>query len=78
MRIAEKNVCAHLSYLVATRRQSLSRSNIFSTLWRCLYRVLQYPAGDFRPLRGGIQGVIPLAFNAALMMWKFRRKNIKI
>lgn len=32
MQIAEKKVCAHRSYRVAIRRQSLSFANVFSTL----------------------------------------------
>ena len=36
--------------------QSLSFENRFSTLWRCLYMVLQYIAGSFRFALGGIRG----------------------
>ncbi len=39
MQIAEKKVCAQRSYRVAMRRPSFSLPNMFSTLWRCLYRV---------------------------------------
>jgi hypothetical protein len=34
MHMAEKKMCAHLSYRVAMRRQSLSFANRFSILWR--------------------------------------------
>ena len=34
MTMADMKVWAHLSYRVATRRQSLSLANMFSTLWR--------------------------------------------
>ena len=56
---------AHLSYLVAIRRQSLSLAKVFSTLWRCLYWRLQNVAGVLRPLRGGMHGVMPFALSAA-------------
>src|SRR5260221_9679485 len=41
------------------RRQSLSLANMFSTLWRCRYKVLQYVAGNRHLARGGMQGVMP-------------------
>mgnify|MGYP006883893613 CR=1 FL=1 len=36
--------------------QSLSFENRFSTLWRCLYMVLQYIAGNFRLLLAEYRG----------------------
>jgi hypothetical protein len=65
MQMAEKKVCAQRSYRMAMRRQSLSLANIFSTLCRCLYKVLQYVAGCLRFARGGMHGVIPRSINAA-------------
>jgi len=38
---------------------------MFSTLWRCLYVVLQNSAGAFLPFLGGMQGVMLLARRAA-------------
>ena len=41
MQIALKKVWAHRSYRVEMRRQSFSLANIFSILWRCLYKDVQ-------------------------------------
>ena len=45
--------------------QSLSFENRFSTLWRCLYMVLQYIAESFRFALGVIQGEMPRSIRAA-------------
>ena len=63
--IAAINMSARRSYLVAIRRQSFIFPNIFSTLWRCLYVILQNDAGAFLPFLGGMQGMMPLACRAA-------------
>ena len=52
--IASMKMSALLSYRVAMRLESLSLANMFSTLWRCLYCVLQKVAGDLRRRLGGI------------------------
>ena len=46
--IAAMQISALLSYRVWARLQSLSLANMFSTLWRCLYCVLQKGAGELR------------------------------
>ncbi len=55
--IAAMQMSALLSYRVWVHLQSLSLDNMFSTLRRCLYCVLQKVAGDLRRRFGGIQGV---------------------
>jgi hypothetical protein len=45
MQIALKNVWAQRSLRIEIRRQSFGLANIFSTLWRCRYKVLQHVAG---------------------------------
>ena len=65
MWIADRNVWAQWPNRVAMRLQSLSFANRFSTLWRCLYMVLQYVAGSFRFDVGGIQGEMPRSIRAA-------------
>jgi len=67
MMIAAMKTSARRSYRVAILRQSLSLANMFSTLWRCLYCVLQNAAGELRRLRGGIQALMPFAFKA----WRY-------
>ena len=51
---------AQRSYLVAMRRQSFRRPNMFSTLCLCLYMVLSKLTPYFRFLLGGMHGQIPL------------------
>ena len=43
----------------------MAEKNVFSTLWRCLYKILQKEAGDLRPFRGEMRGVMPLVLRAA-------------
>ncbi len=64
--IAERKTLGHLSYLVATRRQSLSLPNMISIRLRRLYRRLSYRTAVLRCFRPGIQARIPLSFNASL------------
>jgi hypothetical protein len=56
MQIALKNVWAQR---IEIRRQSFGLASIFSTLWRCRCKVLQYVVGNRRLARGGMQGVMP-------------------
>jgi len=63
--IAAKHVSAPLSQRVAMRLQSFRLLKAFSTLWRCLYNVLQYLARFLRFARGGMQEAIPLVLSVA-------------
>lgn len=56
------------------RRQSLSLPNMFSTLWRCLYKVLEKVCMTLRPLRAGKHGSMPLALSVA----RYARLNLYI
>jgi hypothetical protein len=58
---ADRKTLGHLSYRVATLRQSLSRAKLFSILWRFRYRASSCGMGFLRLLRDGMQGVIPLS-----------------
>ena len=62
--IAAMKMSALLSYQVWARLQSLSLANMFSTLWRCLYCILQKVVGELRRRLGALQGVMPLACRA--------------
>ena len=64
--IAERKTFGHLSYGVATPRQSLSLPNIISIRLRRLHRRLSYFTVVLRCLRLGMQARIPLSFNASL------------
>ena len=46
--IVAMQISVLLSYRVWARLQPLSLANMFSTLWRCLYCVLQKGAGELR------------------------------
>ncbi len=77
--IAERKTFGHLSYRVATRRQSFSLPNMISMRLRRLYRRLSTARQDIaaamsregyltvflRCFRPGIHGRIPLSFNAS-------------
>ena len=63
--MAERKTFGHLSYRVATRRQSLSLPNMISMRLRCLYRRLSYVTGVLRFFRQGMQVRIPLSCNAS-------------
>ena len=52
--IAAMKMSALLSYQVWARLQSLSLANMFSTLWRCLYCILQKVVDELHRRLGGI------------------------
>ena len=64
--IAERKTFGHLSYRVATRRQSLSLPNTISIRLRRLSRLLSYVTVVLRCLWPVMQACIPLFFNASL------------
>src|SRR6056297_2625184 len=62
---AERKTFVHLSWRVATRRQSLRRAKLFSILWRFRYRASSCGMMVLRPFRDGLQGLIPLSSRAS-------------
>jgi len=64
--MAERKTLGQRSYRVATRRQSLSLPNMISMRLRRLYRRLSYLTVVLRCFLPGMQGFIPLSFNAFL------------
>jgi len=57
----DRKTFGHLSWRVATRRQSLSRAKLFSILWRLRYRASSWEIGTLRFFREGMHGLIPLS-----------------
>lgn len=82
----EWKVCAHRLYRIASPLQSFNLENIFSMIWRRLYKLLSYDSGFFLFVFGGIHTLFPLRMprilNAsyALSAIKFlmRRKFLSI
>jgi hypothetical protein len=63
---AERKTFGHRSYWVATRRQSCGRPNMISIGLRRFWRRLSCLMGLPRDFLPGMQGFIPLSFNASL------------
>ncbi len=64
--MAERKTFGHLSYRVATRRQSLTLPNLISIRLRRLWRRLSYFTGTLRCLRTRMETRTPLSFNVYL------------
>ncbi|SEK48236.1 Integrase core domain-containing protein [Roseovarius nanhaiticus] len=63
--MADRKTFGHLSYRVATRRQSFCLPNMISIRLRRLYRRLSYLTISLRCFRARMQARIPLSFNAS-------------
>jgi len=61
--MADRKIMGHLSYRVATLRQSFNRPNMFSILWRLRQILMSCGMKALRFLRDAMQGSMLLSFN---------------
>ena len=66
MAMADRKTFGHLSYRVARRRQSFNLPNMISIRFLRLHRRLSYQTVGLGYSRPGMQGRIPLSFNASM------------